>query len=54
MQPDRGEITLLLARWKDGEPSAFDELMPLVYPHLREVAAFCRLLCWCMSSTCDC
>ncbi len=39
MQPDRGEITLLLARWKDGEPSAFDELMPLVYPHLREVAA---------------
>jgi RNA polymerase sigma factor (TIGR02999 family) len=35
----RGEITLLLAKWKDGEPSAFEELMPLVYPHLREVAA---------------
>jgi RNA polymerase sigma factor (TIGR02999 family) len=34
-----GEITLLLARWKEGDPSAFEELMPLVYPHLREVAA---------------
>jgi RNA polymerase sigma factor (TIGR02999 family) len=34
-----GEITLLLAKWRDGEKSAFDELMPLVYPHLREVAA---------------
>ena len=39
MQPSRGEITVLLAKWKDGEPSAFQELMPLVYPHLREVAA---------------
>lgn len=39
MQPARGEITLLLAKWKDGEPSAFEELMPLVYPHLRQVAA---------------
>jgi RNA polymerase sigma factor (TIGR02999 family) len=28
-----------LAKWRDGEPSAFEELMPLVYPHLREVAA---------------
>jgi len=37
--PSRGEITLLLAKWRDGESSAFDELMPLVYPHLREVAA---------------
>jgi RNA polymerase sigma factor (TIGR02999 family) len=39
LQPAKGEITLLLARWNDGEPSAFEELMPLVYPHLREVAA---------------
>ena len=39
LQPSRGEITVLLAKWKDGEPSAFQELMPLVYPHLREVAA---------------
>jgi RNA polymerase sigma factor (TIGR02999 family) len=38
VEPARGEITLLLAKWKDGEPSAFEELMPLVYPHLREVA----------------
>jgi RNA polymerase sigma factor (TIGR02999 family) len=39
LQPAQGEITLLLTKWKDGEPSAFEELMPLVYPHLREVAA---------------
>jgi len=39
LQPAKGEITLLLAKWKDGEPSAFEELLPLVYPHLREVAA---------------
>jgi len=39
LENDRGEITLLLAKWKNGEQSAFEELMPLVYPHLREVAA---------------
>lgn len=39
MQPVKGEITLLLGKWRDGEASAFEELMPLVYPHLREVAA---------------
>lgn len=39
VEPIKGEITLLLAKWRDGEASAFDELMPLVYPHLREVAA---------------
>jgi RNA polymerase sigma factor (TIGR02999 family) len=39
VQPPKGEITLLLARWNEGEPAAFEELMPLVYPHLREVAA---------------
>lgn len=39
MEPAPGEITLLLAKWRDGEPSAFEQLMPLVYPHLREVAA---------------
>ena len=38
-EPAKGEITLLLAKWRDGEASAFDELMPLVYPHLRQVAA---------------
>jgi RNA polymerase sigma factor (TIGR02999 family) len=39
LQPAKGEITLLLAKWKGGDPSAVEELMPLVYPHLREVAA---------------
>jgi len=34
-----GEITLLLHRWERGEPNAFDQLLPLVYPQLREVAA---------------
>jgi len=39
LEPAKGEITLLLARWRDGEASAFNELTPLVYAHLREVAA---------------
>ena len=39
MQPAQGEITLLLAKWKAGDKSAFEDLMPLVYPHLRQVAA---------------
>ena len=39
MRPVQGEITVLLAKWKDGDASAFEDLMPLVYPHLREVAA---------------
>ncbi len=33
------KITLLLQKWELGEPTALEELMPLVYPHLREVAA---------------
>ena len=39
LDPAKGEITLLLGKWKGGDLSAFEELMPLVYPHLREVAA---------------
>ena len=39
MVPSTGEITLLLAKWKEGDLLAFEQLMPLVYPHLREVAA---------------
>ena len=39
MKPAKGQITLLLAKWKEGDKSAFEELLPLVYPHLREVAA---------------
>lgn len=34
-----GEITLLLRKWKQGEPDVLDRLMPLVYPHLRQIAA---------------
>jgi RNA polymerase sigma factor (TIGR02999 family) len=36
---DTGEITLLLGKWRDGEDAVFEQLMPLVYPHLRQVAA---------------
>ena len=39
MQAVTGDITLLLAKWRDGEESIFEQLMPLVYPHLRQVAA---------------
>jgi RNA polymerase sigma factor (TIGR02999 family) len=39
VKPAKGEITLLLAKWKEGDKTAFEKLMPLVYPHLREVAA---------------
>jgi len=34
-----GEITLLLQQWTRGERDAFDRLMPLVYPHLCQLAA---------------
>jgi RNA polymerase sigma factor (TIGR02999 family) len=39
MQAPHSEITLLLTKWKDGEPQAFEQLVPLVYPRLRELAA---------------
>ena len=39
MQLETGEITLLLERWRNGEDCVFEQLMPLVYPHLRQVAA---------------
>lgn len=39
MDIETGEITVLLAKWRNGESSVFEELMPLVYPHLRQVAA---------------
>jgi RNA polymerase sigma factor (TIGR02999 family) len=39
MQPVAGDITTLLRKWSKGEASALDELVPLVYPHLRQVAA---------------
>jgi RNA polymerase sigma factor (TIGR02999 family) len=33
-----GELTLLLRRWHDGDPSASDHLFPLVYQELRRLA----------------
>lgn len=39
MQSHQGEITVLLMKWKEGERQAFDQLIPLVYPRLRELAA---------------
>jgi RNA polymerase sigma factor (TIGR02999 family) len=37
------QVTVLLQRIRDGERSALDELMPLVYPELRRIArAFMR------------
>jgi RNA polymerase sigma factor (TIGR02999 family) len=39
MKADQGEITVLLVKWREGEPQAFEDLMPLVYPHLRDVAS---------------
>lgn len=39
MVPAAGDITLLLKKWGEGDSSAFAALVPLVYPHLRQVAA---------------
>jgi RNA polymerase sigma factor (TIGR02999 family) len=39
VEDGRGEITILLQRWKAGDNAACQELMPHVYPHLRDVAA---------------
>jgi RNA polymerase sigma factor (TIGR02999 family) len=36
--PSREEVTRLLARWSAGDTSAMDELMPLVYDQLRQIA----------------
>ena len=33
-----GEITLLLRRWEEGDARALDELMPLMYERLRQLA----------------
>ncbi len=39
MEPTAGEITQLLLQWQQGSPKAFEELIPVVYPHLRRIAA---------------
>jgi RNA polymerase sigma-70 factor (ECF subfamily) len=33
-----GDITVLLARWHNGDKAAFEELLPIVYSQLRELA----------------
>lgn len=41
---DHGEITTLLARFGEGDPDAFDRLVPLVYGELRVLALYHRRL----------
>ena len=36
-----GNITQLLLQWRRGDPSALEELMPLVYEELRRLARHC-------------
>jgi RNA polymerase sigma factor (TIGR02999 family) len=38
MQSEPSEVSLLLKRWSAGDPSARDQLIPLVYDRLREMA----------------
>jgi RNA polymerase sigma-70 factor (ECF subfamily) len=38
-QPGDSEITLLLEKWRGGNRHALAELMPLIYSHLRSMAA---------------
>jgi RNA polymerase sigma factor (TIGR02999 family) len=35
---DAGDVTLLLARWRAGDAAALDQLMPLMYAELRQLA----------------
>ena len=39
MSPTQGEVTILLGKWREGDLSAFEQLIPLVYSHLHRVAA---------------
>ena len=38
-QPDRGEVTTWLRAWSDGDPDAFEHVLPLVYDELHHMAA---------------
>lgn len=38
---ESGDITRLLQEWKQGQPAAFQELLPLVYSDLRRIAYSC-------------
>jgi RNA polymerase sigma-70 factor (ECF subfamily) len=37
--PEHDEITRLLQAWGEGDPAAFDQVMPLVYDELHRIAA---------------
>jgi RNA polymerase sigma factor (TIGR02999 family) len=39
LQTSPGEITQLLLKWQEGSSQAFEELIPVVYPHLRRIAS---------------
>jgi RNA polymerase sigma factor (TIGR02999 family) len=39
-QPPPGEITRVLAQLKQGDRAAAEQLVPLVYPHLRSLASY--------------
>jgi RNA polymerase sigma factor (TIGR02999 family) len=39
LETSQGEITQLLIKWQQGSPKAFEELVPVVYPHLRRIAS---------------
>jgi RNA polymerase sigma factor (TIGR02999 family) len=39
MNGDKPSVTLLLQAWKDGDSSALDQLIPLVYEELKRIAA---------------
>lgn len=38
MEPSQREVTQLLLKWRDGDATAFEQLMPLVYEELRRLA----------------
>ena len=38
MEPNHGDVTLLLASWAEGDRAALDRLMPIVYEELRRLA----------------
>lgn len=39
MEPRRESVTEILRSWRDGDASAFDRLVPIVYDELRSIAA---------------
>ena len=41
MGEERGEITLLLRRWQDGDKDAGEQLFQLLLPELRKIAGCC-------------